>query len=528
MIEPTPHARSGSHVPSRAQSSRDGLLLSLLVQDPESLAALQAIPEEGARREHALRALRIGLLALQQAQGQIDVEGVRREGERLVREVGRSMESHRKEVALRMEETLKRYFDPSSGAFSTRVQRLVERDGDLERVLRAQIGAGESELAQTLRAWMGAESPLMKVLSPTDSEGLLAALRGSVEAELTTQREQILGQFSLDQDDSALSRLVGELQRRHGDLTTALAERIDGVVQEFSLDSDESALSKLVRRVETANAEIHQQFSLDREDSALARMRTELMRTLREQQEQETRFRNDVLERLGKMEGTREEAFKSTRHGLTFESALFHLIQQHAQAHGDVATDTGATTGLIRNRKTGDATIELGPDCVASGARIVIEAKQDAGYTLEKARAEIDEARRNRGADVGVFVFSARSAPEGLDRFQRLGSDVFVVWDAESDQGDVWIEAALTLARALLVRSAREREGRETDLAELNRSILEIEKQSNGLDDIDKFATTIQNSSEKILHKVGVAKRKLLRQVRVLRELLEDLERDVE
>jgi len=49
---------------------------------------------------------------------------------------------------------------PKSGYFTERVERLVKKDGDLEKVLREQIGdAEQSELARALARRIGDNSP---------------------------------------------------------------------------------------------------------------------------------------------------------------------------------------------------------------------------------------------------------------------------------------------------------------------------------------------------------------------------------
>ena len=53
----------------------------------------------------------------------------------------------------------------------------------------------------------------------------------------------------------------------------------------FSLDDEESALSRLVRNVDRAQRTITSQFSLDDDQSALARLKRELTKMMKEQRE---------------------------------------------------------------------------------------------------------------------------------------------------------------------------------------------------------------------------------------------------
>src|SRR5687767_11771952 len=60
---------------------------------------------------------------------------------------------------------------------------------------------------------------------------------------------------------------------------------------------------------------------------------------------------------------------------------------------------------------------------VAANSRIVVEAKQDASYGLAHALSENEQARKNRQAEVGVFVFSKRTANAQIVPFGRYGND---------------------------------------------------------------------------------------------------------
>lgn len=492
------------------------LPLELTVQDAETIAELSAFPEGEEREQFALKALRIGVLALKQARGQIDGEAIRRESERLIENLESRLDQHANIVHERVTTRLQEYFDPENGRFQERVERLVKQDGELERLLRRQIGSEDSELCKTLTSHFGEESALMKLLSPDQSRGLLAAMRGTLEEQLVAQREHVLKQFSLDEKEGALCRFIEELQSRQGELTKNLHERIDDVVKEFSLDEENSALSRLVRNVDRAQRTITSEFSLDDDKSALARLKRELLTLLEQQGKTNREFQEEVKGALREMVARKEERERSTRHGLDFEDAVFECIQREAQSVGDVATRTGSTTGRIKNCKVGDCIIELGPESAAPEAKIVIEAKEKEGYQLSTGRQEIETARKNRDAQVGLFVFSGKTAPEGIKWLDRLGNDVFVVWDAEDADTDLYLNVGLSLARFLCFRTRKREEGQDADLHEIDKAILEIEKRAASLEKIKKWTGTIRSRTEEIDKEVRLTRKSLLKQAKLL------------
>jgi gas vesicle protein len=538
----------------RADPAADGLPFSLhlelLVQDPETIAELHRYPEGPERDRFALVALRVGVLALRAARGQLDGDTIRREAQHLLQSLQDRLTDHGRAVHERVTTVLREYFDPQNGRFQERVDRLVRRDGELETLLRRLVGSEDSELCKTLLAHLGTDSPLMRLLSPDQSQGLLAALRKTLEEQLLAQREHVLQQFSLDNRESALSRFIAELTERHGELSQGLQERLDEVVRQFSLDDEDSALSRLVRNVDRAQRTITAEFSLDEEHSALsrlkrllestqqtinshlslddegsalARLKRELLTLLKQHGEESRKFQEEVKATVEALAARRAEADRSTLHGLQFEEAVYQQVQHEAQRLGDMVYHVGQSTGMIKHCKKGDVLLELGAEAAAAGARIVLEAKAVAGYTLQEARDEIDEARRNRGAQVGVFVFSRKTAPPGMEPLVRHGDDVFVAWDPEDPQSDLLLRGALSVARALCVRQTQDREAQAADFEALDTAILAVARQAELLDEVRRSAETIQSGSKKILERVRKVREQLESQVEVLQECVANL-----
>ena len=511
--------------------------LTLVVSDRETVAELLQRSDGRERDEYALAALRIGVLALKHARGQVDADAVRREGEKLLKDLQSALDGSRNEIHSNLTNALKEYFDPHDGRFQERIERLVKQDGELEQVLQRQVGGTGSVLADTLAEHIGKNSPLMKLLNPDEANGLVSSVRSAISSVI-------------DEDQGALKRLVNELTQANGKLKTDLANEVGAVVQEFSLDKEDSALSRLVKRVETAQETITKEFSLDEEGSALSRLSTvindakgsidanltldnegsalyrlkrELVDILHDHEQKVQTFQVDVKAALEGMKAQRKENARSTQHGNDFEVTACEFIEKEAQKSGDVASRVGATTGLIKNSKVGDLVVELGADCVAAGEKFVVEAKEDAGYSLVKALIEIDTARKNRGASIGLFLFSALTAPQGMDMLTRNGDDVLVVWDAQRIESDVILRAGLSLAKALCVRKQRERDKNDSNWEEVDAAVLAVEKEVNRIGQMKTWTETIQSHSGKLLDEFRKMTNNLEAQIAVLRESVETL-----
>lgn len=248
------------------------LQLNLVVRDPEVVQELSQIQPGPERENRATSALRIGILALRQASGGIDTAALHQEGQRLMDSLKIHLSTHALKFENGLQSSLQKYFDPEGGMLPKRLQDLVKKNGELDLILTKHIDGDMSALAQTIDSKIGPESPFLRLLSPTQSDGLLAILNNSLTGSLEEQRKIILEQFSLDDKTSALSKLISNVTDANGELKTELAKDLTKMQSEFSLDNPDGALSRLVTYMQSTNKNIDQKLTLDDEDSPLSRL----------------------------------------------------------------------------------------------------------------------------------------------------------------------------------------------------------------------------------------------------------------
>lgn len=497
-------------------STVEPTIVTFAVTDPEVLLALSEYEDGPARTNFLVTSLKVGVLSLKAARGTLDSDTLRREGDRVMEELGTRLNTWRSKFEERVTGSLEHYFDPQHGTFIERVHRLTKSDGDLATVVHQQVNEAQTTLSKVFDQFIGENSQLLRALDPSGDNQLVGALRRSLDSVVQAQNEAILGQFSLDNKNGALVRFLGELTAKHGDLNSALSRNMQAIVAEFSLDKEDSALSRLVSRVEAAQKSLTSELSLDNQDSALHR----LHRMLHDNQQQMLRQQVELSSRLDTaiqtMNARREEAAKSTRHGVEFEEALGDHLRRLVQASGDIVQDTGSTTGLKPNCKVGDHVVTIGPEKVAAGARIVIEAKENASCDLTRTLEEADIARINRQADVCVFVHSTRTAPASIPSFQRYGRDIVVKWDADDDANDVWLEAALMVASALSVKAASHDKQDAASFEKIDKAIERIRKSLEGFEEMNTSANTVKSAAEKILNRARLMQEGLSSQLQAI------------
>ena len=486
------------------------------VSDPEVLLALAEYTDQSARSQFLNTALKVGVLSLRAARGTLDSDTLQREADRVMDELGSKLNTWRGKFEERVNGTLKHYFDPTEGAFTDRVHRLTKDDGELATVVRLQVTEAQSTLTRVFEGFIGENSQLFKMLDPSGDNHLVLALQRSLDGVVQEQNTAMIRQFSLDNKEGALSRFLGELIDKHGDLNGALKTDMQAVVAEFSLDKPDSALSRLVGRVEAAHGALNAQLSLDTEGSALSR----LHRMLRENQDallrQQLELSGQLNTAIKLLDARREESAKSTRHGMEFEETLGNHLRSVVQDAGDILQDTGMTTGLKPNCKVGDHVITIGPEKIAAGARIVIEAKESGSYDLMKTLEEADLARTNRQAGVCVFVHSTKTAPASIPTFQRYGCDIVVKWNPDDDENDVWLKAALMVATALSVKAASHDRADAASFEKIDKAMARIRKTIEGFEEVNTSATTIKNAAAKILERARIMQEALSPQIEAI------------
>ena len=508
-----------------ANQNADPIHLDFTVRDPEVARELAVRAEGRERDEYAGSALRLGVLALRQASGALDAQTIQHEGERLLDAVRVLLVERTGHVTEGVTQVLGNYFDPASGSLPQRLERLVKRDGELETILSEHLDGERSVLAQTLALHVGSQSPLFKLLSPEQTDGVVATLARTIDRALGAQSEQVLRQFSLDSEDSALSRLLREVATKNGALRKELAEDVAAVTKEFSMDHEDSALRRLSTAIDKTCKAVQTSLTLDDQASPLFRMKREMREVLDGMATSNAQFQSEVRATLEAFKARKQEAARSTQHGNTFEGAVGDFLRLEALRLGDLYQPVGTLKGQI-DRKTGDHVLTLGAESGAPDARVVCEAKAKKGYTERDALEEIERARKNRDAQVGLVVMDRATAPEGMEPLRRVGNDVLVVWDPDDAASDLVLRLAVSVTRAMCVRERVAESAAEASLEQLDESIESIANQIRVLDEIIHSGRLIKRRGEKVVSSGERLRETLEREVASLQDNVKALRKE--
>ncbi len=369
----------------------------------------------------------------------------------------------------------------------------------VERAMRIGLqsicSAGVSLTTDVVRAEFGRLSEQLEQTNARAAEVVEQQLRanfGDGEGRLPRTLEQFLG------EDGKLRRLVGELfdpNRREGALgqLTAKLERY--------FDGDASQLARLLDPT--------------REGSPLHQFRNEVSGEFRSLQE-----RLVALEAGEKARA--EERANGAAKGIDFEDALETRLAHMARNQGDLLERTGTDAGDSLRSKKGDFVLGIDPSRTRGvDLRVVIEAK-DRSVSLRRFSAELAEARENRRAAVALAIFTPQSAPTSVAPLALIGSDVYCVYDPETDDA-VALEAAVRLARILALASLRE-SSVQLDVPAVQEALAEIVRQVGEVQGAKARLTSISNAATDVARTLDTMRATILRSVKEVETQLEVVE----
>ena len=190
------------------------------------------------------------------------------------------------------------------------------------------------------------------------------------------------------------------------------------------------------------------------------------------------------------------ERAKSSAKGADFEDVLEAMLGDVARGPGDMVERTGTATGDVMRSKKGDFVLTVNPvHSAGTDLRIVIEAK-DRAKSVREIRDEIREAKINRGAAVGLVVFTPNHAPSGIAPFDLRAGDVYCVVDPEAPDHATF-EAAVRLARLLALVSTRQRQS-EVDAPAIAAALAGVREQLDLLKGLKATLTSIGNHTRDV------------------------------
>jgi len=488
----------------------DAVKAHILDRRADSMAVFEPL-NEAQRLGLVTDAWSIGLRALMNAYKQADESRLSDIGRALKEDVDKQLASYIERQQATFVQVLARYFDPRDGQVVARLEGFLRDGGDLAKTMERFLSPERGQLAQTLARELGENSPLLKRLSPTDSEGVISLLESKLREALSENQLEVARALDPVAEDGAVARFLTALRR---DLEKADDDRnkqLALATKALDANDENSLLSRLMRETAAAKNAFVAAMNPELPTSPMAVLRSTLATLLQEhvktQQEsmailhdRQAKFEQEVRASLERLEERKRGDAKSTRGGFAFEDAVLRFVQRAVQGAPIEANTTANTVGARPNCKKGDQVLQFTSESPYSGGAVVVEAKRDSSCTVRSALEELEAARGNRTASAGVFVMAKSHAPTAFPTFARYGCDILVTWDDEDEQTDPYLHAAVLLGLALASRQRKPEDA--GDLQALADIEQRIQKELDRLGRMRKLAESIRGDADKLADEV--------------------------
>lgn len=403
-----------SNTSTAAISSLD---LTLVINDFNVLEYLAQFDGE-TRIEKANEAIRVGVIAIQSASPSLDTSIVQSQFSDMESKMRKSIDEFKHQFKNELEE----YFENEDGLVPRKLDNVFGDGGLLPRTFANFFDPDEGRLSRLIQAHVGPDSDFGKSLNPDNKKGVVAVLEARVQELVEAKLDEVLKEFSLDEDGSAMSRL-------------------------------QKLLSESFTKINRA---------------------------------------------MGHLEGEEKEARRGHVKGMKFEKELYdHHFADMCLGLDDEPAFVARTPGQVDDCKTGDFVSSLGDTTGAPGVNLTVEVKDGAGIKLKDARNELQEAKVNRNAGIGVFVWSQGNEPTEVGDFRRIGDDFYVTVNREDLRDGkplVYLEAAYKIARAMAVATVRSESEDGVDLAKIQSHVESIGTWSEKIADMATKAKTIKRN----------------------------------
>jgi len=505
-----------SHLRVAVACSSDEIAADVRDRRPEQIAFFAGL-SEAQREQLALDAWTIGLRALYNAHTAAQESKLEDVGANLLAAVAQHLSAHVEQQQTTITSVLARFFDPTDGQVTQRLAAFVDDHGVLARLLEKYLGPQNSILAEALSRQIGETSPILRALSPTDSNGVVKLLEAQLRLVMGESQTQLARALDPSVEDGAVARFLRSLREQLNGANEDQQKQLAAALAALDANDEGSLLSRLVRETQRAQQEVLAAVNPDAPNSPLAILKASLTQLLhdhgasqmelaRRQEERQMTFEKDIREALTRIETKRAQDQKGTRGGLEYEDAVTSFVRAATQGAPCVFDVTGASAGVGRCKK-GDAILRFTAESAFAGVGVVFEAKRDASYGVQMALDELDAARKNRDASVGVFVMARSHAGEGFPRFARYGNNVLVVWDEQDPSTDFHLHAAILLGMGLATRIRTT--GDEGDISALRDIESRIEGELARLEKMEKCSGSIRKNVDDIGDEIRKANKAL-------------------
>lgn len=388
--------------------------------------------DEEEREEKATEALRVGIIAIQSASPSLDSRVVEEKFRMVENTIDGFLDGFQGDLKVKLEE----YFKSGSGTVPRSLDTFFGENGTLASMMNGYF-TSNGKLQTLIQEQVGPNSTFAKSIDPNNKESVLSKLEKMVQDHLQDKTKEIINQFSLDIDNSALSRL-------------------------------QKSLFTKVEEIQSTNTaffgELKNALGIKEGKEAEAAKGTEKGRE----------FENELYDHVAAYVRAMEDDSENV-------CAVAGKIPKSKT--GDYVISMGETSGAPKARIAVEVKKEMNYKL------------KDAIEELKKAKEN-----READAGIFIFAKGYEPAEVG-DFYKLGNDFFITVDEEQmrTDGELLFFEAAYKIIRVQLVTSKRIQEAKEVDKEKIKAEIAVMVKLTNRISEIVTKATTIKNNSVLIL-----------------------------
>ncbi len=403
--------------------------LELHVEDSTVIEFLSEF-EEARREEKALEALKVGVIAIRSASPSLDTKIVEEKFRDVEGRISKCLDGFQDGVKDRLEE----HFKPGTGYVDRSLESLFGDKGTLTLLLNEYFGPNGGKVSGLIQNHIGPSSEFAKSLDPSNKESVISRIEETVRKNLDENAENIVKEFSLDTEESALTRLKSEL-------------------------------FKEIKRIEDNNNElfgqIRETLGIKAGKEAEAKKGTEKGRVF------EMCLYDRVAE-IGHQTGDSTDNVRAVVGKIPYSKKGDYVIQL-----GDTSAAPGYKIVVEAKKEQGYR------------LKDAIEELKEAKENREAALGIFAFAKGYSPPEVGDFL------RVGEDFFVTVDEECF-----ENHQPLLFLEAAYKMGRALIVTSVRKGAAQELDLDRVRSEVDSLSERVKRFSELTTKAKTIKNNAD--------------------------------
>ncbi len=192
------------------------LTLELIIHDPSVIKYLNQYVSPQ-REEKANEALKVGVIAILSATPSLDTKVV----EEKFNEIESKLKIHAETFKRDLSTDLRKYLEKEKGDLPLTLNAFFGEQGKLGEALKRYFDPENGKISSLLKKELGPGSAFLTSLDPANKESVISKIEEVVKNKLSDVVNDLIDQFSLDKENSGMSRVKNLFENKVNEIKSA-------------------------------------------------------------------------------------------------------------------------------------------------------------------------------------------------------------------------------------------------------------------------------------------------------------------